>query len=353
MRLAETGGDPSQDGCAFHVNGLAPLLDEFKANGLQKELSEFSTERHRMDIQGLPLAPLSAAWWPRWRWSLSPFRDALVVLAGAVPEPSGVAERRQGPGGPGRGARATAGTVERITVRGKALEGNSQGESPDRAVTVYLPPSYAGDQARRFPTVYMLHGAGGSETTFTEVLARLPQSADRLAGAQGFSEFIVVTPNATQKGSMYSNSPATGDWERFVAEDLVGYVDGHYRTLAHRMSRGLAGHDAGGYAAIRIGMKRPDVFANLFVMSASGDPAALEIDKHASNLNAYYGIAIDIGLADTALESSRQLHAAMTTRRGFLTPTRNTTAITPIACASGSNRACCRSSRETSRRRPI
>jgi enterochelin esterase-like enzyme len=240
----------------------------------------------------------------------------LLVIVGSLP----AAQRRggappQGPGGPGRGARATAGTVERITVRGKALEGNPQGESPERAVTIYLPPSYAGDQARRFPTVYLLHGAGGSETTFTEVLARLPQSADRLSGAQGFSEFIVVTPNATQKANMYSNSPATGDWERFVAEDLVGYVDGHYRTLAHRMSRGLAGHDAGGYAAIRIGMKRPDVFANLFVMSASGDPAALEIDKHASNLNAYYGIAIDIGLADTALESSRQLHGAMTRAR--------------------------------------
>ena len=45
MRLAENGGDPSQDGCAFHVKDLAALFTEFKANGLQKELSEFSTER--------------------------------------------------------------------------------------------------------------------------------------------------------------------------------------------------------------------------------------------------------------------------------------------------------------------
>jgi enterochelin esterase-like enzyme len=242
---------------------------------------------------------------------------AMLVAAVGVPD----AQRRggappPGPGGPGRGARATTGSVERITVHGKALESNAQGESPDRAVTVYLPPSYAGDQARRFPTVYLLHGAGGSESTFTEVLARLPQSADRLAGAQGFSEFIVVTPHATpEKGSLYASSPATGDWERFVAEDMVGYVDGHYRTLAHRMSRGLAGHDAGGYAAIRIGMKRPDVFANLFVMGVAGDPAALEIDKYASNLNAYYAIAMDVGTADGLLESNRQLHAAMTKLR--------------------------------------
>jgi hypothetical protein len=46
MRIAENGGDPSQDGCAFHVTGLESLFAEFKANGLEK-LSGFSTERHR------------------------------------------------------------------------------------------------------------------------------------------------------------------------------------------------------------------------------------------------------------------------------------------------------------------
>ena len=44
--LAENGGDPSQDGCAFHVKDLDALLAEFKTNGLQKELSDFSTEEH-------------------------------------------------------------------------------------------------------------------------------------------------------------------------------------------------------------------------------------------------------------------------------------------------------------------
>jgi lactoylglutathione lyase len=44
--LAENGGDPSQDGCAFHVKDLEALFAEFKANGLQKELSEFDTEQH-------------------------------------------------------------------------------------------------------------------------------------------------------------------------------------------------------------------------------------------------------------------------------------------------------------------
>jgi len=46
IRLAETGGDPSQDGCAFHVTGLDALFAAFKANGLPKELSEFDVEQH-------------------------------------------------------------------------------------------------------------------------------------------------------------------------------------------------------------------------------------------------------------------------------------------------------------------
>jgi lactoylglutathione lyase len=47
IALAENGGDSSQDGCAFHVTNLAELFAEFKANGLQKELGEFGTERHQ------------------------------------------------------------------------------------------------------------------------------------------------------------------------------------------------------------------------------------------------------------------------------------------------------------------
>jgi S-formylglutathione hydrolase len=173
----------------------------------------------------------------------------------------------------GRGAKpaaAATGTVDKIVVHGKSLEGNLEGDSPDREATVYLPPTYASDQSRRFPVIYLLHGYGGREDTFTERLASLQQSSDTLAAAQGFSSAIVVTPSAytLHKGSMYSNSPTTGDWERFIAEDLVAYMDSHYRTLANRMSRGLSGHSMGGYGALRIGMKRPDVFFSLYLMSS-------------------------------------------------------------------------------------
>jgi S-formylglutathione hydrolase FrmB len=180
------------------------------------------------------------------------------------------AQGRGGGRGAGPGVSAGPGVIEHITVHGKALEGNLEGDSPDREVTVYLPPSYARDQNRRYPVIYLLHGYGGRDNTFTERLASLQESADRLGAATGFSEPIVVMPSAftLHKGSMYSSSPTTGDWERFIADDLVGYVDSHYRSLPARVSRGLAGHSMGGYGALRIGMKRPDVFMSLYIMSA-------------------------------------------------------------------------------------
>jgi len=188
----------------------------------------------------------------------------------ALPQAQGRGGGRGGGGGAPAAAGPRTGTVERIKVHGKSLEGNLEGDSPDREATVYLPPTYASDQSRRFPVIYLLHGYGGREDTFTERLASLQQSSDTLAAAQGFSSAIVVTPSAytLHKGSMYSNSPTTGDWETFIAEDLVAYMDSHYRTLANRMSRGLAGHSMGGYGALRIGMKRPDVFFSLYLMSS-------------------------------------------------------------------------------------
>ena len=164
---------------------------------------------------------------------------------------------------------AAKGTVERIKVHGKSLEGNLDGESADRDVVVYLPPSYAGNSSQRYPVVYMLHGYGLTADrwmTFT----RMADGADKNIAAGTMKEMILVNPDAFTKhsGSMYSASPTIGDWESFIAEDLVSYIDSHYRTIPDRMSRGLGGHSMGGYGTARIGMKRPDVFSSLYLMSS-------------------------------------------------------------------------------------
>jgi enterochelin esterase-like enzyme len=81
---------------------------------------------------------------------------------------------------------------------------------------------------------------------------------------------IMVMPDGFSKlrGGFYSSSPTVGDYESFVAEDLVAWVDSSYRTIAARASRGLAGHSMGGYGTIRLAMKHPETFSSIYMMSA-------------------------------------------------------------------------------------
>jgi enterochelin esterase-like enzyme len=170
-------------------------------------------------------------------------------------------------------------TVERIKVHSAAIEGNLEGEPADRDVIVFLPPSYGRDTKRHYPVLYALHGYFiGAEQWSGEI--HVPQTIEG-AFAQGAAEMIVVLPDSKTfyLGSFYSSSATTGDFERFISHDLVTYIDAHYRTLPTRESRGLVGHSMGGYGASRIGMKHPDVFGALYIMSpcclspmASGGP---------------------------------------------------------------------------------
>jgi enterochelin esterase-like enzyme len=131
-------------------------------------------------------------------------------------------------------------TVEKIVVHGASLEGNLEGDSPDRSVIVYLPPSYE-DAVEAVPVLYALHGYSiNNEKWTTEI--KTPQTIEG-AFATGTREMIVVIADAQtlHNGSMYSNSVTTGNWEDFISRDLVSYIDSHYRTIANRMSRGIAG----------------------------------------------------------------------------------------------------------------
>ena len=158
-------------------------------------------------------------------------------------------------------------TVEHIKIHGTSLEGNLEGDAVDRDVFVFLPPSYAKQKSRRYPVVYALHGFFISAEQWTHEI-HVPQTIEG-AFAQGAKEMIVVLPDSKtiHDGSMYSSSVTTGNFELFVAHDVVTYIDAHYRTIPNRQSRGLAGHSMGGYGATRIGMKHADVFGSLYIMS--------------------------------------------------------------------------------------
>jgi S-formylglutathione hydrolase FrmB len=172
--------------------------------------------------------------------------------------------------------RAQEGKVVRATVHSVALERNVTGESADRRVSVYLPPSYE-SSTKRYPVIYLLHGIGDTDETWTSPWVKgaawqsVPDVLNRGIAEKLFGEMIVVMPDARTKwgGSFYTNSTATGNWEDFIVKDLVSYVDSKYRTLARPEGRGLAGHSMGGYGAIKLGMKHPEVYSVVYGMNAA------------------------------------------------------------------------------------
>lgn len=164
------------------------------------------------------------------------------------------------------------GTVQRIKVHSKLLEGNLSGDSADRYVSVYLPAGYSSSTKKHYPVVYFLHGYTDNDAKFygfQKHWMALPPILDTAFSRNPGHEMIVVTPDAYTlfQGSMYSNSITTGNWEDFVARELVSHIDSLYRTLAQKESRGLCGHSMGGYGALRIGEKNPDVFSTVYLLS--------------------------------------------------------------------------------------
>ena len=161
---------------------------------------------------------------------------------------------------------AGQGRLVEAVIHGQALEGNLLGDSADRDVTVYLPPGYDEMQERRYPTLYLLHGYTGTNKYWPEI----EDTANDLMQLS-VEPIIIVMPNAhnTYQGSFYANSPVTGNWEDFIADDLVGYMDHTYRTLPQVSSRGIAGHSMGGYGALRLATRRSDVFGAGYGMSAA------------------------------------------------------------------------------------
>jgi len=169
------------------------------------------------------------------------------------------------------------GTLNEITLHSKALENNFLGESPDKKVTIYLPPGYDNAPDTHYPVIYLLHGWNGNNNYFFDPQyfgLRLKEMLDTLIYRNVISPFIVVAPGSiTEKYwcSNYTNSIVTGNWEDFIVKDLVNYTESNYRTLPELNSRGIAGHSMGGFGAMKIAMIHPDIFSSVYTMSGPLD----------------------------------------------------------------------------------
>ena len=153
----------------------------------------------------------------------------------------------------------------------EALKGNPLGDPHQRPVPVYLPSGYERSE-RRYPVIYWLHGWGGTglrETNSTPWVPSLPELIDRVIREGAPPAILVMADVFTAYGhSQCVNSSATGRYEDAVKE-LVARVDTRYRTLPARGHRGLDGKSSGGYAALVLAMRNPELFGA--AASHSGD----------------------------------------------------------------------------------
>lgn len=159
------------------------------------------------------------------------------------------------------------GKVENLTVHATSLEENLVEESPDLSVGVFLPPDYEKNSNKRYPVVYWLHGFAGYKNTGKSGWNKdIVAAINKLYKSGDLKHMIVVMPDGTNRfgGSFYTNSLTTGNWEDFISDELPKYIDAKYRTIPKAESRGIAGHSMGGYGALKIAMKHPDVFSSVY-----------------------------------------------------------------------------------------
>ncbi len=193
--------------------------------------------------------------------------------------------------------------------------------------TLILPDAY-GEDARRFPTVYLLHGAGGSHASWNE--------GTDIAALSDEYGVIVVCPDGG-KTSWYFDSPIdpTYQYETFVANECVAFIDATYRTKAHRDSRALCGLSMGGHGALFLAIRHRDVFSAAVALSGGVDlrpfPNNWDIKKRIGSLETHkenweklsvihlakdlrdgeLAISLDCGEGDFFLDVNRALRARL------------------------------------------
>ena len=151
-----------------------------------------------------------------------------------------------------------------------------------RRMTVYTPAGYDNNTKEKYPVLYLLHGAGGDENAWSE-LGRAAQILDNLI-AQGKARPMIMVmpngnggqqavpgeyPNSMYKPSFMNERTMDGAIEAAFVKDVVGYVDSHYRTIADKQHRAIAGLSMGGFHSLWISANNPETFDFVGLFSAA------------------------------------------------------------------------------------
>lgn len=158
------------------------------------------------------------------------------------------------------------GTVEIVKHSSTILTDNVLNDPTLRNLVVYLPPSYS-KNADAYQTIYVLPSFAKCPLTYLNsfVFAKpLIKLIDEAIVSNEIEESIYVFPDcSTRYGtSQYINSKGNGRYQDYFIDEIVSYVDHHYRTIQAPSHRMLLGRSSGGYGAFYNLLTRPDVFLN-------------------------------------------------------------------------------------------
>lgn len=166
------------------------------------------------------------------------------------------------------------GTIKVLQHESNILKDNPLGDPHVRELYVYLPPDRDRPSGRRYPVTFCLTGFTGRGKMYLNDSAFSPNMAERLdllISRGRIEPMIVVMPDCFTRygGSQYINSTATGNYEDYLVEELVPFVDENFPTIAARESRAVTGKSSGGYGAMIMAMRHSDVFG--LAASIAGD----------------------------------------------------------------------------------
>jgi len=143
--------------------------------------------------------------------------------------------------------------------------------------SLYLPADYAAS-ARRYPVVYLLHGLTDDDSGWIQ-FGEVHLAADRAIEARELPPMIIVMPDG---GATFYVNDYQGKvrWEDMLLQELIPFIDAGYRTRTDRAYRGIAGLSMGGWGALTLSMRHPDVFVACAAFSSAiwteKDAAAME-----------------------------------------------------------------------------
>jgi hypothetical protein len=178
-----------------------------------------------------------------------------------------------------------AGRVFEHVLESRVLAGNPLGDPTERPLWVYVPPGYDGSE-RRYPSIYMIQGYTGQAVMWWNRRAfrdSFPVEVDRLFASGDAPPAIVVYVDAwtAYGGSQYVDSPGTGRYHTYLCEEIVPWVDAHYRTMPQAAHRGIQGKSSGGFGAMITPMLRPDLFGGMATIAGDGLYESLYIPEFA------------------------------------------------------------------------